>query len=122
VQTSRATDDIRQQIDAIRQAAMESVMALRSIRKQMSEIDEISAGINSSVIRHGSSAGEIAQSIRATAKETEEVSHSAKALAQATELSSKGVIDVIQIASELDFEARRICAEADSFFNTLRRA
>jgi methyl-accepting chemotaxis protein len=121
-QTSRATDDIREQIDAIRQAAMESVMALRSIRKQMSEIDEISAGINSSVTRHGSSAGEIAQSIRATAKETEEVSHSAKALAQATELSSKGVIDVIQIARELDFEARRICAEADSFFNTLRRA
>lgn len=67
-QTSRATDDIREQIDAIRQATMESVMALQSIRKQMSEIDEISAGINSSVTQYGSSASEIAQSIRATAK------------------------------------------------------
>jgi methyl-accepting chemotaxis protein len=88
----------------------------------MSEVDEISTGINFSVAQHGSSACEIAQSIRATAKETEDVSQSAKVLAQATELSSKGMIDVIQIARELDSEAKRICAEADGFFKTLRRA
>ncbi len=88
----------------------------------MSEVDEIGTGINSSVAQHGSSAGEIAKSIRATARESEDVSQSAKALAQATELSAKGVIDVIQIARELDSEAKRICADADSFFNTLRCA
>ena len=83
-------------------------------------MEEISSSVNAATTNHGSSALAIADTIRETAKETAEVSESAKALARAAELSCNSVNGVIELARELDCEANRICAEADRFYNALR--
>jgi methyl-accepting chemotaxis protein len=121
-QTSRATQDIRTQISAIQQAGAASIRVLQSIRTQILAVEEISNYVKDAVTTHGSSAREIASTIRVTAKESEAVSLSAKALAQATELSCKSVADVISLAHHLDNEAKRISSEADHFFKTLQLA
>ena len=121
-QTSKATEDIRSQIGAIQEAGAASIAALQSIKRRISAVGDISSGVNSSVDSHGTSARKIAAAVRATANETNEVSESASALARATDISCKCIIDVIQLARDLDTETKRICAEADSFFDTLAAA
>jgi methyl-accepting chemotaxis protein len=119
-QTARATEDIQRKIDAIQDAGAASIDVLQSIRKQILAIEEISSSVNAAAANHGSSALAIADTIRETAKETAEVSESAKVLARAAELSSNSVNGVIELARELDREAHRICAEADRFHNAVR--
>jgi methyl-accepting chemotaxis protein len=119
-QTSKATVDIRRQINAVQEAGAASIGVLQSIRKQILAVGHISGYVNTAVADHGSSAREIASTIRMTANETAEVSKSAKALAEAAELSCKSVADVIALARQLDDEAKRICVESDSFFTALQ--
>jgi len=119
-QTSKATVDIRKQINAVQDAGAASIGVLQSIRKQIVAVEEISGRVNAAVADHGSSAREIASRIRLTAGETAEVSKSAKALAEAAELSCQSVAEVIQLARQLDDEAKRICVESDNFFTALK--
>jgi methyl-accepting chemotaxis protein len=121
-QTSRATEDIRRQIAAIRAAGSASFEVAHAIRKRVASVIDIGEAINSCVASHGASARKMADSISATAAEADRVSETAGALAQATDLSSQSVRQVITVARELDTEAKRISAEADAFFARLRRA
>jgi methyl-accepting chemotaxis protein len=120
-QTSRATEDIQRNINAIHAAGAASIEVLHNIRKQILAVEDLSAAINTATADHGSSALTIANTIRETAKETAEVSENARALARAAELSYDSVTAVIELARELDGEANRICAEADHFYNALRK-
>ena len=120
-QTSRATEDIQRNINAIHAAGAASIEVLHNIRKQILAVEDLSAAINTATADHGSSALTIANTIRETAKETAEVSENARALARAAELSYDSVTGVIELARELDGEANRICAEADHFYNALRK-
>jgi methyl-accepting chemotaxis protein len=119
-QTSRATEDIQRNINAIHDAGAASIEVLHNIRKQILAVEEISAAINGAASEHGSSALTIANTIHATAKETAEVSENARALARTAELSYDSVTGVIELARELNGEANRICAEADHFYKALR--
>jgi methyl-accepting chemotaxis protein len=121
-QTSKATVDIRRQIDAIQEAGAASIRVLQSIRKQILAVEAISGQVNIAVADHGSSARGIANTVRTAAKETAAASKSANALAEAAELSCKSVADVIQLARQLDDEAKRICVESDNFFTALQPA
>jgi methyl-accepting chemotaxis protein len=119
-QTSRATEDIQRKINAIHEAGAASIEVLHNIRKQMLAVEDIGGAVSTAAADHGSAAHTIASTIRATAKETAEVSENAKALAQAAELSHDSVNGVIELARALDGEAHRICAEADHFYHALR--
>lgn len=118
-QTSRATQDIRRQITAIQEAGAASAAVLENIYKQILAVEDIASYINVTVGNHGSSARDIADTIRGTAQQTAAVSVSAKSLAQATKMSCQSAADVIDLARKLDSEAKRICAEADHFSKTL---
>jgi methyl-accepting chemotaxis protein len=120
--TSKATQDIRRQINAIQEAGAASNKVLQGIRRQILAVEEISTGVNTVVAGHCTSACEIANTIRATSAETEEVSTSAKALAQVTTSSCQSVIDVLQVASDLSKEANRISTMADNFVKRLKLA
>jgi methyl-accepting chemotaxis protein len=121
-QTSRAVQSVRSQISTIQQAGAASVDALQNIRRQILSVDNISDYVNGAVADHGVSVREIAASIRVTKQETEAVLMGAKALARATELSCKSATEVIDLAHNLNSEAKRICAQADSFSTTLQSA
>jgi methyl-accepting chemotaxis protein len=120
--TSKATENIRRQINAIQKAGAASNKVLQGIRRQILAVEEISSGVNTIVAGHCTSAYEIANTIRATSAETGEVFTSAKALAQVTTSSCESVIDVLQVASDLRKEANRISMMADNFVSRLKSA
>jgi methyl-accepting chemotaxis protein len=121
-QTATATEVIQRQISAIHQAGIVSIEVFRGIRKQIAAVEGISSDVDSAVAGHRSSARQIASTTRATAAETEQVSTSARALSQATNLASASVADVLQIAGRLRSEAARISTAVDEFSSTLRPA
>jgi len=121
-QTSKATQDIQQQISALQTAAAASVSALRNIRTQILAVREITESINETVSRHSSFAHEIARNMQETTAQSRTAFTSARTLAAAIELSCESTTSVIDLARELDAEAKRISAEADSFSRALQRA
>jgi methyl-accepting chemotaxis protein len=121
-QTASATQLIRAQIDAIQAAGVASVEALQDIREQISAVEKISSSVNETVVGHCNSARDIADTIRATAAETETVSTNATALAMATHSASESADDVIEVANSLSTEANRISAAIDGFLNALKAA
>jgi methyl-accepting chemotaxis protein len=121
-QTASATQLIRAQIDAIQAAGVASVEALQDIRQQISAVEKISSSVNETVVGHCNSARDIADTIRATAAETETVSTSATALAMATHSASESADDVLEVANSLSTEANRISAAIDGFLNALKAA
>jgi len=121
-QTASATQLIRAQIDAIQAAGVASVEALQDIREQISAVEKISSSVNETVVEHCSSARDIADTIRATAAETETVSTNATALAMATHSASEAADDVLDVANSLSTEANRISAAIDGFLNALKAA
>jgi methyl-accepting chemotaxis protein len=121
-QTASATQLIRAQIDAIQAAGVASVEALQDIRQQISAVEKISSGVNETVVGHCNSARDIADTIRATAAETETVSTNATALAMATHSASESADDVLEVANSLSTEANRISAAIDGFLNALKAA
>jgi methyl-accepting chemotaxis protein len=121
-QTASATQVIRAQIDAIQAAGVASIVALQDIRQQISAVEKISSSVNETVVEHCTSARGIADTIRATAVETETVSANAKALAMATHSASESVDDVIEVANTLSAEANRISAAIDGFLHAFKVA
>jgi methyl-accepting chemotaxis protein len=121
-QTASATQLIRAQIDAIQAAGVASIGALQDIRQQISAVEKISSSVNETVVGHCSSARDIADTIRATAAETETVSANATALAMATHSASESVDDVLEVANSLTTEANRISAAIDGFLHALKAA
>ena len=121
-QTASATQVIRAQIDAIQAAGAASTKVLQDIRQQILAVEKISSSVNGTVIDHCASARGIADTIRATAAETETVSANAKALAMATHSASESVDDVLEVASTLSTEANRVSAAIDGFLHSLKVA
>jgi methyl-accepting chemotaxis protein len=121
-QTASATTVIGTQIGAIHEAGTASVNMLQQIREQIRTVESISNEVNTVVVDQRASAQSIASTMRTTAAETEQVSASAHALAQATQSACDSVSDVLGVASELRQEANRISAAVDGFAAALRSA
>ncbi|WBV44103.1 methyl-accepting chemotaxis protein [Pseudoroseomonas cervicalis] len=72
-QTARATEEIGNQITAMRQATGAAVDAIARIAGTIAEMDRISAGIAAAVEQQGSATREIARAAAAAARGTQEV-------------------------------------------------
>jgi methyl-accepting chemotaxis protein len=121
-QTAAAIEVIQGQIAAIHEAGNMSINVFQEIREKIAAIETISSGVDATVASHRSAAHEIASTTRATAAETGQVSTSANALAQATDVAGASVADVVRIAGSLSDEASRISAAVDRFSASLRSA
>lgn len=119
LETSKATHGIRGQINTIEEAGAASNQVLLGIRNQISSVEEISSGVGALIAAYRTSASEISNTIRITCVETEQVSTSAKALAEVTTSSCNSVAELLQVAGDLTNEANRISKMADSFISRL---
>jgi methyl-accepting chemotaxis protein len=73
-QTSKATEDIRAQINSVQGATQDAVRAIGTIGKTIGEIDQIAAAIAAAVEEQGAATKEIARNVEEAAKGTQEVS------------------------------------------------
>ncbi|GIL38691.1 methyl-accepting chemotaxis protein [Roseiterribacter gracilis] len=121
-QTSRATETIRGQIQAVQTTSGEAVMAVGEITKVITTIQESSTIIASAVEEQVATTGEIARNVQQAAAGTKEVSSNIAGVSQAAESAGAAASQVLGAASELARQADTLRGEVRRFLDGVRAA
>ncbi|MEL6488128.1 MAG: methyl-accepting chemotaxis protein, partial [Pseudomonadota bacterium] len=120
MQTSRATEQVAEQIRAMQDTTGASVTALRSIAEQVKELERTAVSIASAVDQQSVAGQDLARSIDMAARGTEQVSGH---IADVRELSlSTGAAagQVLTSANDLDQQAATLNAQVRAFLAKVR--
>jgi len=119
-QTGRATDEIRQQIEAMQANTEEAITAIRGISGTISEVSQITSSIASAVEQQGSATSDIARGVREAARGVEtvssnlsEVHHGATSVAEASR-------QVLGVAQSLNTDADELDRHVSAFLKQVR--
>ncbi|WP_026379079.1 methyl-accepting chemotaxis protein [Afifella pfennigii] len=121
-QTSKATDEISQQIGAVQDATSEVVQAIENISGTIKKIDEISATVASSVEEQGAATGEIAQNVQQAAQGTQEVSTNIAGVNKAAKDTGLASSEIVTAANHLNDQALGLRTQVDAFIERVRAA
>jgi methyl-accepting chemotaxis protein len=100
-QTARATEDIAQKIDAIRQVTQGAVEAIARISKIIIQINDYQNTIASAVEEQSATTGEISRNVAEAARGSGEIAQSITGVAQASQNAAEGAGNTQQAAQEL---------------------
>jgi methyl-accepting chemotaxis protein len=118
-QTSRATEEIRTQIDGMQRATSRSIAAITAIEQTIREIGNISGAIAAAVTEQGAATQEIARSVEIAAHRTIETAAEVASVGTATQDTRSSAVAVKSVADDLGQVAGRIRAQVDEFFERL---
>ncbi|WP_448188457.1 methyl-accepting chemotaxis protein [Azospirillum sp. sgz301742] len=121
-QTSRATDDIRSQIDGVQKATNEAVQAIQAITGTIGDISQVSAAIASAVEEQGASTNEIARNVEQAAAGTQDVSDNIANVSHAAGEAGTVADTVLTAAVALSQQAGALRREVDQFITNVRAA
>jgi methyl-accepting chemotaxis protein len=121
-QTAKATEEIADQIQAIRDATEESAGAIREIGATIGQIDEIATTIAAAVEERGASTREIARSVQQAAQGTQGVMQNIAGVTQASGQVGTAAELVLGSAGELAKRSERLKQEVEGFLATVRAA
>ncbi len=121
-QTTRATEDISQQISAVQQATSEAVQAITAITTTIQDINQISGNIASSVEEQGAATQEIARNVEQAATGTGTVSQNIQGVNEAANVAGSGSRDVMTASADLSKEAEQMRGLIHRFIEDMRRA
>lgn len=121
-QTSRATDEIAGQINAMQSVSHEAATAIRGIGDVIGEINEISAEISVAVEQQGYATQEIAQNVNEAAKGTQEVSESTSLVTEGANETGRNASSVLSAALDLSTKSGDLRSKVQEFVNSIRAA
>ena len=121
-QTSRATEDISQQIAAIQEATKGAVGEIGSVARSIHELTGVSTSIASAVDEQGATTREIAHSIQTAAGNTARASVEINSVEQAANRGAAAVGEIGGWTARLSARAQDLEAKVSSFFNRVRAA
>lgn len=121
-QTSKATEEIGQQISGIQSATAEAVKAIREIGGTIVSINEISSAIASAVEEQGAATEEIARNVQQASSGTGEVSANITGVSSAASETGTAATQVLGAARDLAQQAERLRQEVDGFVERVRAA
>lgn len=121
-QTAKATEEIADQIQAIRDATGTTAEAIREIGTTIGQIDEIATTIAAAVEEQGGSTREIARSVQHAAQGTRGVMQNITNVTQASGQVGTAAELVLGSAGELTRQSARLREEVESFLRTVRAA
>ena len=121
-QTSRATEEIGQQIAAIQTATRDSVLAIREIATTIGRVNEIATAISTAVEEQGAATQEIARNVSEASVGTQEVSSNISGVNQSVEETRQVASDVLIAAQNMSVQSDGLQGEVQSFFATIRAA
>ena len=121
-QTAKATEEIADQIQAIRDATGATAGAIREIGATIAQIDEIATTIAAAVEEQGGSTKEIARSVQQAAQGTQGVMQNIAGVTQASGQVGTAAELVLGSARKLAKQSERLKVEVDSFLATVRAA
>jgi methyl-accepting chemotaxis protein len=121
-QTAKATEEITDQIQAIRDATGATARAIREIGATIGEIDEIATTIAAAVEQQDGSTKEIATSVHQAAQGTRGVMQNIAGVTQASGQVGTAAELVLGSAAELAKQSDRLKQEVEAFLATVRAA
>lgn len=117
-QTSRATEEISQQIAEIQNSTTEVVHAIHSISKVISEINDISNSIMASVEQQGEATREIARNVGEASEGTRLVTLNISRVSEGANETGQASGHVSDAASTLSRESGNLSAEVKNFLRS----
>jgi methyl-accepting chemotaxis protein len=121
-QTTRATDEIQQQVGAIQSETSRAVEAIGNIGKTVDEMSEIATAIASAMEQQGATTQDIAKNINQAADRTREVSANIRSVGAAAETTSTAASELHLASDELRTQAASLETEMKSFIGELKAA
>lgn len=121
-QTTKATQDIADQIADMQAATELSVSAIDAIQKKIGEVEQITSIIAAAVHEQGASTQEIARNVRSAASGASAMSNHTEKVSNAVEATGTSVESVVAKAHELDAMVSRMRSSVDEFAQHLQSA
>ncbi|KJC51163.1 chemotaxis protein [Bradyrhizobium sp. LTSP885] len=121
-QTSKATDEISQQISGIQSATQESVGAIKEIGNTIAKMSEIASTIASAVEEQGAATREISRNVQQAAHGTQQVSTSVADVRRGASETGASSAEVLAAAKSLSSESGRLKLEVGRFLGAVRTA
>ncbi|QKG72790.1 methyl-accepting chemotaxis protein [Erythrobacter mangrovi] len=121
-QTSRATEEVAEQIRAMQNSTGASVGALRSIADQIRELETTAVSIASAVDQQSVAGQDLARSIDLAARSTDEVSGSIVKVRETSLATGAAAHQVLTSANELEAQAGTLQSQVVTFLRQVRAA
>jgi methyl-accepting chemotaxis protein len=121
-QTSKATDEISQQIQGIQAATQESVNAIKEIGNTIGRMSEIASAIAAAVEEQGAATQEIARNVQRAAQGTQQVSSNITDVQHGASRTGSESSQVLSAARSLSSESNRLKHEVSKFLSAVRAA
>ncbi|MGB0695273.1 MAG: methyl-accepting chemotaxis protein [Rhodospirillaceae bacterium] len=121
-QTSKATEDISNQIGSMQQATTAAVEVIQGVETIIRDIESTAESIAQSVEAQDRSTQEIAQSITELSQGTEEVTQRIEEVNADSRETGRTADDLLSTAEELGRQAAAMRTQVSSFLETVRHA
>ena len=120
-QTSKATQEIAEQIQSIQDETKESVKNIQSISDIISQINEISKDISESMEEQSYATSEIASNTTQVAANAEEVSSNITRVTSLSEDTGHASSNMLDSSKELNENANKLDVEVNSFLKMIKQ-
>jgi methyl-accepting chemotaxis protein len=121
-QTSRATDEIGQQIASVQKATEEAVEAITAISATIQNISRISATVASAVEEQGAATQAIARNAEQASAGTGTVTKNIEGVTQSARVGGGAAKEVLSAATSLSREAQQMHGMVQEFLGKVRAA
>ncbi len=121
-QTAKATDEIANQIQAIRDATGSTVDAIREIGTTIGQMNEIAGSIAAAVEEQGAATQEIARSVQQAAHGTQDVMQTIVGVREASGQVDAAAALVLNAAGQLTTQSEQLESETGRFLGNIRAA
>ena len=121
-QTSRATDEIAQQIASVQEETRAAVASIAGITGTITDISELATSIASAVEEQGAATAEIARSVEQASQGTREVACNISGVAQAAADTGRMAQGVYGAANDLLAQSTELERQVERFLQEVREA
>ncbi len=119
-QTTKATEEIGQQVEAIQKATEGVVVSMTEIRSVIHNVDETSSAIASAIEEQGATTQNIAQNVQHAADGTRQVTDSINNVSRASQEAGMAAGEVTKAANDLFEMSGQLQGEVDKFTQHIR--
>lgn len=121
-QTAKATERVAVQIQKIQEDTSVSVSSLKTIARQISDLEVTSVSIAAAVDQQSAAGKDLARSIDIAARSTERVSSSISQVRTGSIATGAAAAQVLTSSSELKHQSAALRSQVNDFLNHVRKA
>jgi methyl-accepting chemotaxis protein len=121
-QTAKATEDIRDQINAIQEAAASSSSSIEDVTRAVGEISRAASAIAAAAEEQSASTREISSSVSHAATSARSVSENVDVVSRSARQTGEASQDVLQAVRTVSERAERLNSTVESFLSEVRKA